>query len=152
MTGLLSDYAREEVFVMIEQKILIVAGMIYFAFLVASILKFSERGFLNKRTLLVSVLMPIILIVFVTRFNVYIWKRDLRQLSILVQVWYLVISILTEFTMTPIIHSMIVAIFCYRDEEVLAERSVIRFNKARSVNEFNMELRQVVMTKRLSTL
>ena len=137
---------------MIEQKIIIAAGMIYFAFFVASILKFSERGFLNKRTALISIFMPVVLVVFVTGFNVYIWKKDLRQLSILSQIWYLISFILTEFTMIPMIHTLIVAIFCYRDDEVLAERSAIRFHKQHIINEFNSELRQFVVTKRVRAL
>lgn len=137
---------------MIEQKIIVAVGMIYIAFIVASVLKFSASGFLNKRTALVSIFMPFVLVVFVTRFNVYIWKKDLRQLSMLSQIWYLIIFIMTEFTMIPMIHTMIVAVFCYRDDEVLAGKAAIRFHKSPTVNEFNNELRQFVMTKRVSAL
>ena len=66
-----------------EQKLIIVALIMYFAVFIASIIKFSVNRYLTVFSAVLSIFAPVFLILFFIHFNVYVCKKDLRDLPLL---------------------------------------------------------------------
>ena len=128
-----------------EQKLIIVALIMYFAVFIASIIKFSTNG----RSTVFSAVLSIFAPVFFMHFNVYVWKKDLRDLPLLKSISPAVKILKVEISMIPVMHTGVIWLIVERikkSRNFESNVSVFKYSDVRdsSLRKLNGELRQVM--------
>ena len=114
---------------MMTQKVIIVLMIICLAFPVASIIKFAERKQLTGFSLVVSMFMPILYLIFMMHFFVYVYRRDL-QLMVFPDRFFCAVKFdFIELQITPLIHTTIINMFCCLQKEERAKVIFFNFKK-----------------------
>lgn len=115
---------------MMTQKLIIVLMIICLAFSVASIIKFAERKQLTGFSLMVSMFMPILHLIFMTYFFIYVYRRDLQLIVFPDRFFYAVKFVFIELQITPLIHTTIINMFCCLQKEESAKVIFFNFKKS----------------------
>ena len=132
-----------------EQKLIIVALIMYFAVFIASIIKFSVNRYLTVFSAVLSIFAPVFLILFFIHFNVYVWKKDLRDLPLLKSISLAVKILKVEISMIPVMHTGVIWLIVERikkSRNFESNVSVFKYSDVRdsSLRKLNGELRQVM--------
>lgn len=115
---------------MMTQKVIIVLMIICLAFSLASIIKFAERKQLTGFSLMVSMFMPILYLIFMMHFFVYVYRRDLQLIIFPDRFFCTVKFVFIELQITPLIHTTIINMFCCLQKEERAKVIFFDFKKS----------------------
>ncbi len=115
---------------MMTQKVIIVLMIICLAFSVASIIKFAEKKQLTGFSLAVSMFMPILHLIFMMHFFVYVYRRDLQLIVFPDRFFCAVKFVFIELQITPLIHTTIINMFCCLQKDESTKVSFFNFKRS----------------------
>ena len=135
---------------MLEQKLIILAVVIYLALVTSSVLKFWFKGSLTNFRFAFSFLMPIFILTLLISFNLHILKSDFKKISIFKKCFYIIELALVEVKAFPLLHTEVIDILCRHNQKQTEDNPKVIFeNSSRATlffHELHRKFKPLVMT------